>query len=177
MLTRLGLPFTSISPAIDEKRIAHETGEQLVLRLAVEKAGRVAEDHNNAIIIGSDQVLLLGDEVLSKPGSHENAVRQLEKISGKQVVFLTGLCVLNSGKKTCQKECVPFRVTFRSLDAGEIERYLDREKPYDCAGSFKSEALGVTLIAGTDGSDNTALIGLPLVKLAMMLRKEGFMLP
>ena len=177
LLARLQLPFACISPGINETAGKHETAEQLVIRLAREKAERIARDYDNAIIIGSDQVLRLGEKILSKPGNHAGAVKQLELISGNQVNFLTGLCVLNAATKTCQTACISYRVTFRKLDNNEIERYLVKEKPYDCAGSFKSEALGVTLMSETGEGDSTALIGLPLIKLAEMLRKEGFELP
>ena len=154
-----------------------EAPESLVLRLAEAKAAQVAELEPAALIIGSDQIAVLQNKFLGKPGNYESAFRQLSEISGRSVRFLTGLCLLNSvtGKK--QLACILNEVHFRQFSTAEIDRYLGSEEPYLCAGSFKSEALGITLIEKIDGPDPTALIGLPLIKLSEMLRNENYNLP
>lgn len=177
LLQRFGLPFTAISPAIDEQALADESPRQQVLRLAEAKARKIAGSRPDALIIGSDQAALLEDRVLTKPGNRANAIRQLGRMRNRMVVFKTGLCLLNARSGTVQKACVDYRVYFRDLTDGEIERYVDAEQPYDCAGSFKSEQLGIALVAKMSGNDPTALIGLPLVRLAAMLRKEGLTIP
>ena len=173
LLSRLGVEFSSIAPDIDESLLADETPEALVLRLAEQKARAVGESHPNALIIGSDQVAVLDQRILGKPGHHERAVEQLQQASGKRITFYTGLCLYNSGSGECQVCCEPFDVHFRELTPEEIERYLRKETPYNCAGSFKSEGLGICLFQGMQGNDPTALIGLPLIRLVNMLRKEG----
>lgn len=177
LLQRLGLDFRTCSPAIDESRKNGETAEDLVTRLAREKAQCMAKDYPDAVIIGADQVATMEDGILTKPGDHDRAVLQLKKLSGREVCFLTGLCVLNVKSGREQSGMVPCYVRFRTLEENEIERYLQAEKPYDCAGSFKSEGLGISLLQSLRGDDPTALIGLPLIRLAGMLREAGFNLP
>jgi len=177
LLSRLRLPFTCASPDIDETRLPDETPQALVLRLAEQKARALAERYPHHLIIGSDQVAVLGNEVLGKPHDFARAHRQLSNASGKSVTFLTGLALLNSESGICQVDHVPFTVHFRELDAERITRYLEAEQPYDCAGSFKAEGLGVSLFRATEGSDATSLIGLPLIRLVDMLLKEGVSIP
>lgn len=177
LLERLQLPFTSISPDIDESPLPGESAEKLVLRLASSKAGEIAKTQEDALIIGSDQVAVLGTIVLNKPVTRENALKQLKLMRGNTVNFITGLCVMNTANWDHQTEVVTFKVSFRNYSDEEIERYLDIDKPYDCAGSFKSEQMGITLISKMQGDDSTALIGLPLIKLADMLRRQQLKLP
>ena len=171
------VPFSCRNPEIDESPLPGETPEQLVLRLAEAKAARIAELETGAVIIGSDQVAVLGDRILGKPGNYENARLQLRAMSGQCVRFLTALCLLNSASGNSQLACIRDDVYFRKLSDAEIERYLKSEQPYQCAGSFKSEALGITLIDRIDGQDPTALIGLPLIKLTEMLVNEDYKIP
>ncbi|MQY50890.1 Maf family protein [Rhodocyclus gracilis] len=173
LLERLGLPFTTANPATDESARANETPQALALRLAEAKARAVSAQFPNALIIGSDQVAYLGDELFGKPGTHENAVRQLKKMSGKTVDFYTALCLVNSATGHAQTVGVPTAVTFRQLSDDVIENYLRRERPYNCAGSAKSEGQGIALIERIDGSDPNALIGLPLIALCTLLSNEG----
>ena len=177
LLERLCIPFDSTSPEVDESPLTGETPEQLVVRLACLKAGTVAKERPDALIIGSDQVAVLGDTVLGKPGTRANALKQLQTMRGNSVFFLTGLCLLNSATQNRQTDLVRYEVEFRDYNDAEIERYLDRDEPYNCAGSFKSEQLGITLMRRMQGEDPTALIGLPLIRLAEMLRQEGVLLP
>ena len=146
---------------------------QLVTRLAVAKAEKIAETESDSLIIGSDQVAVLGDEILGKPHTHENAVKQLQRLSGHRVTFLTGLALINSKSGNIQREAVPFDVVFRTLTDEMIENYLRAEEPYNCAGSFKSEALGIVLFDKLEGDDPNTLIGLPLIRLVRMLENEG----
>ena len=176
LLQRIGIDFKTIAPDVDESSLPGETPENLVKRLAESKA-RVIGKTCQALIIGSDQVAASGDEILGKPGTHENAVVQLRKLSGKLVTFQTGLCLLNSTSNEMQVDNIPFRVQFRKLDEQQIERYLRADQPYNCAGSFKSEGLGITLFERMDGDDPTALIGLPLIRLTSMLMQAGVVLP
>jgi septum formation protein len=176
LLQRIGIDFKTIAPDVDESSLPGETPENLVKRLAEAKA-RVIGKTCQALIIGSDQVAASGDEILGKPGAHENAVVQLRKLSGKLVTFQTGLCLLNSTTNEIQVDIIPFRVQFRKLDEQQIERYLRADKPYNCAGSFKSEGLGITLFERMHGDDPTALIGLPLIRLTSMLMQAGIVLP
>jgi len=166
-----------VSPDVDELQIEGETPIELVVRLAETKARAIASSHPGSLIIGSDQVAITDDEVLTKPGSHENARNQLKKISHKSIVFLTGLCVLNTTHNRTQKDCVRYTVHFRDLTDDEIERYLHKETPYDCAGSFKSEGYGISLVKRFEGEDPTSLIGLPLIRLSEMLRNENQSIP
>jgi MAF protein len=177
LLERLRLPFTWSAPAIDETRHPQESAERLVRRLALEKAQALATLHPNHLIIGSDQVAVLGEQILGKPHGFERARSQLLAASGTSVSFLTGLALLNSATGNYQVDCVPFTVHFRELDEARIGRYLDAEQPYDCAGSFKAEGLGVSLFRATEGSDATSLVGLPLIRLVDMLLAEGVQIP
>lgn len=173
VLQRLGLHFETASPDVDETRQPGEAPEQLVRRLGEAKARAVGERFANALVIGSDQVAVLGEDILGKPGEHEAAVKQLQRLSGQRVRFLTSLCVLNTATSEAQTDVVPFEVEFRRLDDGMIEHYLRREQPYNCAGSFKSEGLGIVLFERMIGDDPSALIGLPLIRLTRMLEAEG----
>ncbi|WP_338523150.1 nucleoside triphosphate pyrophosphatase [Pseudomonas batumici] len=177
LLTRLRLPFTCAAPDIDESQRPGEAAIELVKRLAEEKARALAASHPAHLIIGSDQVAVLGDRILGKPHGFEKAREQLLAASGTRVSFLTGLALLNSRTGTCQVDCIPFTVQMRHLDVARIERYLHAEQPYDCAGSFKAEGLGVSLFQGTEGPDATSLIGLPLIRLVDMLLAEGVQIP
>lgn len=176
LLERLNLPFETATPDTDEQPLANESATELVRRLAEAKA-RAVGNSQTGLIIGSDQVATCGDEILGKPGTHERARAQLEKLSGQRVVFQTGLCLLNSGTDHVQLEVVPFTVQFRILNSQQIENYLQQDQPYNCAGSFKSEGLGITLFESMEGDDPTALIGLPLIRLTSMLANEGVVLP
>ncbi len=177
LLERLGLSFETCAPEVDETREAGEKPEALVMRLAARKAEAVAQRFPKALIIGSDQVACLEDRVLGKPGSRDNAMRQLRDSAGKEVLFLTGLCLFNGMSGRRQVICEPFRVRFRELDDERIARYVDAEQPFNCAGGFKSEGLGITLFRGLHGEDPNALIGLPLIRLVDMLAEEGVALP
>lgn len=177
LLDRLGLDYQIRSPDIDESRRPGETPTDYVARLSIEKARAVATAYPDALIIGSDQASVLDGAVLGKPGGHDRARRQLLDSSGRRVEFLTGLTLLDSASGATQTAVVPFAVRFRQLEADEIERYLAREQPYDCAGSFKSEGLGVALFEAMEGEDPTALIGLPLIRLCEMLRAAGLQVP
>jgi len=176
LLDRLGLAFSTVSPDIDETALPGETPDALVERLAEQKARAVGELHQG-LIIGSDQVATIDDDILGKPGNHEKAVAQLTRLSGNRVTFHTGLCLLDTAHHEAQIDVVPFTVQFRELSAAQIERYLHAEQPYNCAGSFKSEGLGITLFEKLLGEDPTALVGLPLVKLTEMLSRAGIDLP
>jgi MAF protein len=173
LLARLRLPFVCASPDIDESHKPDESAVELVQRLAEEKARALAADYPGHLIIGSDQVAVLDGKILGKPHTFERAREQLSAASGSSVTFLTGLALLNSSTGLCQVDHVPFTVHMRNLDKTAIERYLNAEQPYDCAGSFKAEGLGVSLFQSTEGSDATSLIGLPLIRLVDMLIKEG----
>jgi len=176
LLSRLALPFECTAPDIDESRRSHESALEMVRRLSEAKARAGAPDCQ-ALVIGSDQVATVGDDVLGKPGSHEQAVAQLRRLSGRSVTFLTGLCLLNTARDETQVDVIPFRVHFRNLSEEQIERYLRHDQPYNCAGSFKSEGLGITLFERMEGDDPTALIGLPLIRLTDMLASVGVSLP
>lgn len=173
LLQRLGLPFDTAAPDADETPLAGESPEALVARLAEAKARVVARQFPDALIIGSDQVAMLDGNILGKPGDHAKAVQQLRAASGRQVDFLTGLCLLNSRSGRCQVRVEPFSVVFRALSDAQIEHYLRHDTPYQCAGSFKSEGLGIALFERMQGNDPNALIGLPLITLTELLRNEG----
>lgn len=178
LLERLGLPFDCTRPECDESPLPGERPDTLVRRLAVGKAGSLAARHPHAFIIGSDQVAVLPDgTLLNKPGDHGTAREQLRRCSGGAVTFLTGVCLLDAGSGHSRVEVVTSEVRFRTLSDPEIERYLHAERPYDCAGAFKSERLGIALLAEMRLSDPTALIGLPLIRLAALLREAGFAVP
>jgi len=174
ILDKLGINFDTISPETDETALENETPQQLVERLSIAKAKAVADKNENALVIGSDQVSVIDGEIIGKPHTHENAVKQLQNASGKTVSFYTGLCLYNSSTKKYQSEVVPFNVVFRNLTNHQIESYLKKEEPYNCAGSFKSEALGIILFEKLEGEDPNTLMGLPLIRLVKMLEKEGF---
>jgi septum formation protein len=173
LLERLRLPFEIRSPQVDEAPLPGESARATALRLAEAKARAVAPSCPAALIIGSDQVAALGDRHLGKPGSHEKAVAQLKAMRGKEVVFHTALALVNSETGAAQTAEIPTAVAFRSYSDAEIEHYLAAEQPYDCAGSAKIEGLGIILVEYVRGDDPTALIGLPLARLASMLRHEG----
>jgi len=177
LLLRLGLDFTTSAPDIDETQLSGEQPAAFVSRLAEEKARAVAGTHRDALIIGSDQAACIGPAILGKPGSRTRAMEQLRAASGKRVTFYTGLCLLNTTSGRAQVTCEPFHVHFRTLEEAQIERYLDAEEPYNCAGSFKSEGLGISLFQRLEGDDPTALIGLPLIRLIDMLAAEGVAIP
>ena len=173
LLERLGVAFEVASPAADERPLGNEAPEQTALRLAALKAQSVRAAHRDALIIGSDQVATSGGRTLGKPGDHPTAVRQLKSISGKTAEFHTALALLDAATGSLQTRVVPCRVHFRTLDDARIERYLQKEKPYDCAGSAKAEGLGIALIARIETEDPTSLIGLPLIALTEMLERAG----
>jgi septum formation protein len=173
LLERLGLPFAVAAPDVDEAPLGGERPADTALRLSVLKAKSLRDKFADALIIGSDQVAALGSERLDKPGSHENAARQLRRVSGKAVDFHTAVTLLDSSTAKLQSKVVACRVTFRRLDDARIEAYLDREQPYDCAGSAKAEGLGIALIARMETDDPTSLIGLPLIALTGMLEQAG----
>lgn len=175
LLARLGLAFESWAPAIDEAPLPRESCAETARRLALLKARAALARFPGAWVIGSDQVAELDGLPLGKPGNRDNARAQLRAMRGRSVVFHTGLCLLANGRT--HEAMVPTRVTFRDLGDDEIERYLDREPAFDCAGSAKSEALGIALLARLQGDDPTALVGLPLIALAAMLRSEGAPVP
>jgi septum formation protein len=173
ILEKLGIPFSTQSPEVDESSRENETPEQQVERLSIAKAKAVADTLNEGLVIGSDQIAVIGSQILGKPGNHKNAVKQLQAASGKTVTFLTGLCLYNAKNKSYQAEVVPFNVVFRELNDQQIDNYLKKEQPYNCSGSFKSEALGITLFEKLEGDDPNTLIGLPLIRLVRMLENEG----
>ena len=177
LLDKLGIPFITDTPNTDEARRPGETPDRLVRRLAEAKARDVASRFADALVIGSDQAACVGDEILGKPGNRENAIAQLSAASGKAVTFYTGLCLYNTANDQIQVAVEPFVVHFRKLDAAQIERYIDHEQPFNCAGSFKSEGLGITLFAALEGRDPNALVGLPLFRLVEMLERQGVSLP
>ena len=177
LLKRFNLEFIVDSPDIDETPLKNEAPEAYVRRLSLAKAQAVAKNHANALIIASDQCSVLNGVIRGKPGNHENAIKQLRESSDQRVSFLTGLCLYNTSDNSYQLDLVPFHVDFRALSAKEIESYLLAEKPYSCAGSFKSEGLGITLFKRLQGDDPTSLVGLPLIRLSEMLRNQGIALP
>ena len=177
LLTRLGLPFSTFAPDIDETPLPGETPIDMVTRLTRAKAAAAIDAFPQHLIIASDQCAICDQEILGKPGNHERAIAQLSRFSGKRITFLTGLCLLNSQTGRVQIDCVPFHVHFRLLKTGQIDRYLHAEKPYNCAGSFKSEGLGITLFQKMEGDDPNALVGLPLIRLTDFLASENIHLP
>lgn len=174
LLTRLQLPFSCISPEVDETPLANELPQHTALRLAQAKAKKVAASHADALIIGCDQVATLDNQQLGKPLTHENATRQLRLTRGREVIFHSALCLYNAETQHMQAEVVPYLVKFRNLTDVQIESYLSKEQPYHCAGSAKSEGLGIAIIEKMTGDDPNALIGLPLIALINMLNNEGF---
>lgn len=173
LLEKLQLPFETDSPDIDETPLEDENIETMVGRLAELKARALADKYPDALIIGSDQSATLHGKILDKPGNYEVAFQQLRAASGQSVTFYTGLCLFNSKNGQAETLCEPFIVKFRDLSDSEIEHYLKREQPYNCAGSFKSEALGISLFESLQGNDPNTLIGLPLIELCRMLKNNG----
>ncbi|MGI9133275.1 MAG: Maf family nucleotide pyrophosphatase [Rhodoferax sp.] len=176
LLQRLGLPFAVQSPEVDESPLPAETPAALAQRLALAKAQAVAQRFPNAVVIGSDQVADLHGQALGKPGNHARALAQLQQMRGQTVVFQTAVAVVCQHSGFCQQDLAAVRVRFRALSDLEIENYLQAEKPYDCAGSAKSEGLGIVLLESIDNDDPTALVGLPLIRTARMLRAAGISL-
>ncbi|WP_339429016.1 Maf family protein [Pseudomonas taetrolens] len=177
LLARLRLPFNCSSPDIDESHRPGESARELVERLSLEKARALADSHPGHLIIGSDQVAVLNGHIIGKPHTFDKARQQLMDASGASVTFLTGLTLLNARTGDHQTDCIPFTVHMRTLGTEQIERYLLAETPYDCAGSFKAEGLGVSLFQRTEGDDATSLVGLPLIRLIDMLLVEGVTIP
>lgn len=173
LLDRLGISFDTANPRTDEYPLPNETPENTALRLSEAKARAVAAQFPDALIIGSDQVAVLEGRVFGKPGTHENAVSQLRTMRGRTVNFFTGLCLLDARTGEARVCGVPTLVTFRELSDSEIENYLLRERPYNCAGAAKSEGLGIAIIARMQGDDPNALIGLPLIALCGLLKDAG----
>lgn len=177
LLEKLALEFDIATPSADEIRQAGETPSELVRRLSLEKARSLRDDYPDSLIIGSDQVACIDTDILGKPGTHDNARRQLQQASGRQVIFYTGLTLYNSNTGQAQTGCETYSVFFRELLDEQIERYLQQEKPYGCAGSFKSEGLGISLFEKLQGDDPNTLVGLPLIRLIRMLENEGVSVP
>ena len=177
LLSRLKLPFAVEAPHVDETPLPGEAPAKLARRLAAAKAEAVAAKHPGAVVIGSDQVADLDGEPLGKPGNHANAVAQLERMSGHVVIFHTAVSVVCRDSGFAQHELAPVRVRFRALNRGEIEAYLRAEQPYDCAGSAKSEGLGIALLDAIESDDPTTLVGLPLIRTCRMLRAAGIRVP
>ena len=176
LLSRLDLEFTTAAPEVDETPLPDEPARDLVARLSLAKARAVASNRtgkDDALVIGSDQVALLGSRILGKPGTPERAIAQLEALSGNTVKFLTGLALLDTRDNTHQRAVIITPVNFRQLSTDQITDYVTREQPLDCAGAFKSEALGVAMFSSMGGEDPTALIGLPLIELCSMLERAG----
>ena len=177
LLQRLSLTFSCESPELDETPGANEAPADYVARLAHEKADKIAQSAVDAIVIGSDQTALFNDQVVGKPGDFKQAFRQLTAFSGRQIEFLTSVSVLRADTGFAEHYTDKTVVSFRDLQADEIERYLNKEQPYDCAGSFKAESLGVVLFSSISSIDPSAIIGLPLIETAAMLRRAGLLLP
>ena len=173
LLQKLLIPFNSISPKIDETALDGERPHQTALRLAQEKAQKIGAEYPHALVIGCDQVATLDGIELGKPMNHQNATKQLQMMRGREVTFHSALCLYNAATGNMQAEVVPYLVRFRQLTDAQIENYLNKEQPYQCAGSAKSEGLGIALMERMIGEDPNALIGLPLIKLISMLQNEG----
>ena len=173
LLERLGLPFTAVSPSVDEAPMPAEIPADTALRLAEAKARSVASRYSEALIIGSDQVADFQGQLVGKPRDRGDAIEQLKSMRGRTIVFHTALVLLNARSGHCQRALVDVSSTFRLLDDASLEAYVDREQPYDCAGSVKAESLGIALFARIASDDPTALIGLPLIRLTDMLLAEG----
>lgn len=173
LLQKLALPFSCQSPNIDETPLPGEAPQQLVERLAIAKAQALAAAHPEHLIIGSDQVASFNGKILGKPGGFSQAYQQLAQCSGQTVRFYTGLCLLNTAQQRQQSSIETYQVHFRLLSEQQIQNYLEREQPYDCAGSFKCEGLGISLFESLSGQDPNTLVGLPLIALIRMLNKEG----
>ncbi|MBP8135716.1 MAG: septum formation inhibitor Maf [Rhodoferax sp.] len=176
LLSRLRIPFEVVSPDVDETPYPSETPQQLACRLAMAKARAVAAMHPASVVIGSDQVADLDGEPLGKPQAHDRAVEQLRRMRGKTVIFQTAVAVVCQEVKFAQMDLAQVKVSFRDLSDTEIEAYLLAETPYDCAGSAKSEGLGIAILESIDNDDPTALVGLPLIRTCRMLRAAGLVL-
>lgn len=176
LLSRLRIPFEVASPHVDETALPNETPKELAQRLALAKAMAVAQRFPSAVVIGSDQVAQLGDSALGKPGNHANAVAQLSKMSGQTVIFQTALAVVCLETGFVGQDIAQVKVKFRNLSPSQIENYLLAEQPYDCAGSAKSEGLGIALLEKIDNDDPTALIGLPLIRVCQLISQAGIVL-
>ena len=177
LLERLRIPFECIAPNIDESQLPHESTDDLIERLSQQKAQAIAQLHPNAWVIASDQVADFNGHAIGKPGTHEKALAQLKMMQGKRVVFKTGLCLMHHQSHRSVYICIPTKVSFHDLDDAVLETYLHTEKPYDCAGSAKSEGLGISLLSKIKSEDPTALIGLPLIALSGLLRSVGYSIP
>lgn len=177
LLEKIYSSFSCQSPEIDETPLLNEEPSTLVQRLSLAKAKKIAGTEKNALIIGSDQVATFQGQIIGKPHTHEKAIQQLSAFSNQTIIFYTGLCLLNTETNHYQLIAEPFSVRFRKLSLEKIERYLTIEKPYQCAGSFKSEGLGICLFEKLTGDDPNSLIGLPLIKLIVMLENEGIYIP
>lgn len=177
LLSRLALPFETRAPGVDEAHLARESPADRALRLALEKARAVAQAHPEALVIGADQVAACGNRLLDKPGNAARAREQLEALSGQTALFYTACAVLGGGRKVHLTHIDATTVMFRRLSAAEIQRYIERERPFDCAGGFRAESLGIALFECIECRDPTALIGLPLIWLAAALREAGLQLP
>jgi septum formation protein len=173
LLQRLRIPFDAVAPGVDERAHDGESPLALAARLALAKAQAVAARFPQAVVIGSDQVCDLDGAALGKPGNHERAAEQLRRLSGRTAIFQTAVAVVSGASGFVQQDLAPVRVVFRALGDAEIDRYLRADEPYDCAGSAKSESLGITLLDRIDSDDPTALVGLPLIRTARMLRAAG----
>ncbi len=174
LLNRLEISFKTANPQTDESALPGESPEELALRLSEAKARAVVPLFPDALIIGSDQVAILDGQVYGKPGTHENAIKQLQTMRGRTVNFFTGLCLLDAKTGEAHVRGIPTLVTFRNLSDEEIENYLRREQPYNCAGAAKSEGLGIAIIARMQGDDPNALVGLPLIALCDLFREVDF---
>ena len=173
LLTRLRIPFEVAAPAVDETQQPHETPQQLACRLAMSKARAVAAQFPDCVVIGSDQVAELDGQALGKPGHHARALAQLQQMSGKTVIFQTAVAVVCQETGFAQMDLAQVKVKFRQLSDAQIEAYLRAETPYDCAGSAKSEGLGIALLEAIDNDDPTALVGLPLIRTCRMIEAAG----
>lgn len=177
LLQRLGLPFDCHTPNIDESTLENESPLQQVERLAGAKAAAVCQDHPTAVVIGSDQLAVFDGSAVGKPGDHRRAMRQLRSFSGQAIEFLTAVAVHSNATGFSETHVDHTRVVFRDLVDAEIERYLEREQPFDCAGAFKAEALGISMFRRIESEDPTGLIGLPLIRTSAMLRRAGIAVP
>ena len=173
LLQKLQIPFSSISPRVDETPFENEKPHETALRLAQDKARKIGAEYPHALVIGCDQVATMNGEQLGKPLNHINATKQLKSMRGREVTFHSALCLYNAATGNMQTEVVPYIVRFRQLSDEQIENYLNKEQPYQCAGSAKSEGLGIALMERMIGEDPNALIGLPLIKLINMLENES----
>ena len=174
VLSKLKIPFETFTPSIDESTISGETPTQLVERLSLAKARKVSQWYPNHLIIGSDQIAVVAGKMVGKPQNREAAIGQLTAASGEAVTLFTGIALLNSESGNTQLDVLPYRVVFRELNQSMIENYIDRDQPFDCGGSLRSEGLGIALLKEFDGSDPNILLGLPLIRLIDMLANEGF---